>query len=263
MSALLDIAVEAAVAGGRVLSGLRGGVSEVRSDAGKDLKLAADVLAEKGILEVLAAKSPFPVLSEESACANERLPGGKCWVVDPLDGTINFARGLPLCCVSVALWDGVRPELGVIHDFHRGETYRGEPGFGAWAGNGRPLRVSTTNQLERAVLATGFPSGRDYSTDSLGSFVSRVQVVKKVRLLGTAALSLAYVAEGILDAYEEEDIYLWDVAAGLALVVAAGGDYVLEPGSQPMKFMVLAAGRNLLPRLVEFRQKARRQGAWG
>jgi myo-inositol-1(or 4)-monophosphatase len=121
--------------------------------------------------------------------------------------------------------------LGAVFDFHRDEMFSGVVGEGAWC-NEEQIFVSDTRIASRAVLTTGFPSFRDFDDDSLLGFVRHVQRFKKVRLLGSAALSLAYVACGRADAYAEDDIMLWDVAAGLALVSAAGGAIELKPSAR-------------------------------
>jgi myo-inositol-1(or 4)-monophosphatase len=165
--------------------------------------------------------------------------------VDPLDGTFNFSRGIPLWCVSIGLWIGDRPVLGVIHEPIPGNTYTGIVGRGAWR-NGLPIQVSRIAQSARAALATGFPAGRNFSTESLAGFVQQAAEYKKVRLLGSAAVSLTLVAAGLLEAYQEEDIQYWDVAGGLALVEAAGGRFRMRAGSSRWQRHVLA-DNSLLP----------------
>jgi myo-inositol-1(or 4)-monophosphatase len=224
----LDLARQAALGAGELLTRLRAGELAVDSDAGRDIKLAADRQAEAAILETLAASS-YPVLAEESGASSPQADGPR-WIVDPLDGTVNFKRGLDLCCVSVALWEGDNPLLGVVYDFNRRELFSGLVGQGAWR-NGEPIRVSAVTDPAKAVLGTGFPVNRDFASPGLSRFIERVQAFKKLRLLGSAALSLAWVACGRIDAYCEEDIMLWDVAAGLALVAAAGGFAEASPSS--------------------------------
>lgn len=222
--------------------------SAIRSDTGRDLKLEADVRAERLILAALRELAPYPVLSEEQGADAGFSAEREHWIVDPLDGTLNFARRVPLCCVSLALWRDVHPVLGVVHDFIRGETFAGclgpgtgtrTPATGAWSG-GHAIRPSRVDRLDQAVLGTGFPSARAFDEASLVGFCRQVQQFKKVRLLGSAALSLAWVACGRLDAYAEDDIWLWDVAAGLALVAAAGGSIECQPGSTPFQKRVRA-----------------------
>lgn len=231
----------------------------VTDDAGKDLKTKADLAAQALILGHLASTG-IPVLAEEretpvgdrpqdlgahgAALATDVDLDGRLWLVDPLDGTLNFSRGFAMAAISIALWDKGEPVLGVVHDIHHSLSYSALLGEGAWCDD-RPIRVSAVDTPARAILATGFPSGRSYDTESLLDFVHSVQSYKKVRMLGSAALMLAQVASGHFDVYEEEDIYLWDVAAGLALVRAAGGSYRMEPGSGLYKFRVVASNRRL------------------
>ena len=217
----LELAERASRQAGAILRELRDKDKTVLSSVGKDIKLQADRDAEAGILELLAG-SAYPVLAEESGAHGIIGGADPYWVVDPLDGTLNFSRGVPMSCVSVALCEGARAVLGVIHDFNREECFSGIASEGAWL-NGVPMTVSGIDDAARAVLATGFPTKRTYSTDSLNAFVEDVQRFKKIRMFGSAALSLAYVACGRVDAYAEDDIMLWDVAAGIAIVQGAGG----------------------------------------
>jgi fructose-1,6-bisphosphatase/inositol monophosphatase family enzyme len=228
---MLGIAVGAAArAADRILAALeesRGAVSS----RGHDIKIAGDASAEAEALEFLAKASRFPALSEEAGVVGGSAAGEGSpyrWILDPIDGSLNFNRGIPLCCVSVALWKGDEPVLGVVHDFNRGEVFTGIVGQGA-AVNGVPMAVSGVSRLQDAVLCTGFPVYSDFSEAPLLEFVRKVQSYKKVRLLGSAALSLAYVAAGRADAYMEDGIMAWDVGAGLALVLAAGGKVESEP----------------------------------
>jgi myo-inositol-1(or 4)-monophosphatase len=209
----------------------------VESIAAKDIKTAADRHAEK-IIENVLQPLGFPMLSEENRkdVSAER---GVRWLIDPLDGTMNFSRGFPFCAVSVALWKDEEPILGVVHDLFSSQVYGGVVGEGAWLDE-QPINVSSLGEHSQAMLATGFPSGRDYGTEALGMFVGKIQQFKKVRMLGAASLMLAQVAAGRFDVYEEEDIYLWDVAAGVALVAAAGGRVHIRPGSSKHKCHVLA-----------------------
>ncbi len=211
----------------------------VDSAAGRDIKLAADREVEAIILEELQ-RSPHPVLAEESGDGGidrER----PYWVVDPLDGTFNYHRGIPHFCTSIGLWQGDRPLLGVIGDVPGERLYSGVVGAGAWLDN-QPIRVSPQRSAAQAVLATGFPVGRSFAEESLREFTARVQQFKKIRLFGSAAMSLAYVADGMVDAYAEDGINLWDIAAGAALVLAAGGSIEIgQGGSNPWSRNVRAS----------------------
>jgi len=144
-----------------------------------------------------------------------------------LDGSINYYHDIPLCCVSVSLWQDQNPILGVIYDFNRDDLYEGIVHDGARL-NGNPIKVRNLRKAEESIICTGFPSAMEYTTSAIENFVRQIIRFRKVRLLGSAALSLAYVAAGKVDAYYEKNIKIWDVAAGLALVQAAGGDVILD-----------------------------------
>ncbi|WP_020592885.1 inositol monophosphatase family protein [Kiloniella laminariae] len=189
----------------------------------RDVKVKGDTEAEEIIISGLKASSEFPIFSEESGWAvpshDKQTP---IWIVDPLDGTYNYSRGLPSCCTSIALVQYGVPLLGVINDFNRNEVFWGEVNSGAWL-NGTKIQVSMTTDPSVSALMTGFPVKRDFSVEALSRTAIEMGRWKKVRMIGSAALSLAQVACGRADAYHEENIMFWDVAAGLALVSAAGG----------------------------------------
>ncbi len=213
----------------------------VISQQGKDIKTQADLEAS-AILENHLKASGLPVFSEESVPARlASLPSSAYWLIDPLDGTFNFQRGFPMAAVSVALMgaDG-RPISGLIHHLFEQVTYTSTKPAAA-------LQVSGVDRIDQAVLATGFPSGRSYDDTALLETVKRIQQFKKIRMLGSAACMLLEVAKGHFDVYLEEDIYLWDVAAGLALVAAAGGNYLIRPGSSRWKVNVVATNGQLDP----------------
>jgi len=215
----IELAKQAAISAGQIL--LKRSNVHIDSVEGKDIKLSSDKQAEAAIMDVLK-KSSYSILSEEMGLytgAN----GEYRWIIDPLDGTANYYRGLDeLCCVSIALWKGDEPILGVINRFATSELYVGIVGEGAWK-NDIHISTSRIRNVGKAVLSTGFPVKRDYSTDSLNKFVKSVQCFKKIRMLGTAAIMGTFVAEGKIDSYVEEEIMLWDIAASSAIVKAAGG----------------------------------------
>ena len=225
----LEAAVAAVKEAGRLLLELREEPIEVISEEAYDIKLKADQLAEARILEILNERMPLPVLTEESG-EHGVLDDTTCmWVVDPLDGTFNYSRGMPLCCSSVGLWAGGEPVLGAIYNFFHDELFTGVVGEGAWR-NGKAIRVSGIREPLRASLATGFPHQQAKDDASLRAFVGQVQDFKKIRMLGTAALMGAYVACGWLDMYVEKDVWLWDIAAAAAIARAAGGVVEIRPG---------------------------------
>lgn len=216
---LLIVAENAARAAGVALGIHR---TEVLKNVGKDIKISADLFANSIVIEHLR-KTNISLLSEEAE--NHDFSLDFQWVIDPLDGSINFLRGIPNSAISISLVKRGEPVLGVVYDFNRDEMYSGIIGKGAWM-NGNAIAVSDKVEKSDAIIMTGFPSYTNYSTEALEKYISNIQSFKKVRLIGSASLSLAYVACGKADAYYERDIKIWDVAAGLALVKAAGGDYI-------------------------------------
>ena len=236
---VLALAERAAREGGRVLASIPRSSTVITADTRRDVKLEADRLSEDRIVEIITAESSAPVLAEERAHeAPSVAVAGVRWIVDPLDGTMNYLLGIPFCCVSVALWDGDEPLVSVVYDFGRDEMFSAVAGEGAWL-NGSSMTVGSA-PVERAVLCTGFPAGTDFGRGELSRFVLQVRKFRKVRLLGSAALSLAYVAAGRTDAYYERDIRIWDVAAGLGLVQAAGGEVLRGASSVPHALTVYA-----------------------
>jgi myo-inositol-1(or 4)-monophosphatase len=145
------------------------------------------------------------------------------WIIDPLDGTVNFAHGFPVFCVSIAFeTDGVI-EYGAIYDPLRDELFEGRRGEGAWR-NGQPIRVSDTARMDRALIATGFPYDiRERVTESMARLGRVVASAQGVRRAGAAALDMCYIACGRFDGYFEENLKPWDTAAGLVIVTEAGG----------------------------------------
>jgi myo-inositol-1(or 4)-monophosphatase len=243
----LSVAVHAAQEAGRYLMARDGAATHVTAEMARDIKLQADQRAEDRIVHVLTGGLNADVLSEERGLvAGAESPGGAQWIVDPLDGTVNYHREIPFSCVSIALWIDREPILGVVFDFWRGELYAGIVGQGATLNN-RPIRVSSVARREQAVLCTGFPTGSDFSSGGILEFVDQVRAFKKVRLFGSAALSLAYVASGRADAYVERDIRMWDVAAGLALVKAAGGEVRLSGWKESSKVTAYGGNARLSP----------------
>ncbi len=208
-------------------------------DLPHDLKLQVDKRSEKIIMNYLKERTNFSILSEESGML-EGQEKQFCWIVDPLDGTINYSRQIPLSAVSIGLWQGERAVLGVIYDFNRQEMFSGVMTQGAWL-NEKTIGVSSTRYKKEAVVATGFPSQTDLSLVNAQDFSKHLNEYKKIRLLGTAALSLAYLAVGRLDGYFEKDIMLWDVAAGVAIVQAAGGQCHLNKTSRSYCYQVKAS----------------------
>ena len=189
--------------------------------AGRETKIVADSKLEELLLAGLSG-SRLPVLAEESGAVGD-LGSGRCWAVDPLDGSVNYLRGSGPSAISVALCDQGEPLFGVLHNISSGQLSWGGPGFGAWT-EGVPIRVSQTACAEDGILCSGFPARFDTrAPDALPAYFRILGRFAKVRMLGSAASSLLMVARGEVDAYYEERIMLWDVAGGVALVRGAGG----------------------------------------
>ena len=244
---LLEIAQYAAREAGQFLVNCPPESRLVEKHLLRDSKLLADRESEKIILDVLSSQSNYSILTEETGLvqnSSKLASNDPFWVVDPLDGSVNFSRYMPMCCTSIGLWSGKEPLLGVVYDFNRGEMFSGIAS-GLSTLDGQSIAVSETNSREDAILCTGFPVNTDFSHRNLSDFVRYVSDYKKVRLMGSAALSLAYVACGRVDSYIEEDIMLWDIAAGLALILGAGGRFSLSSGNQKWSYKVYASNKSI------------------
>lgn len=227
-SAALRCMVGAALlAGDGLLAATRRGpaLSIAQKTAG-DFVSAADLAAEQVIFDHLMAQYPdYGWLGEETGARAGRAEGLR-WVVDPLDGTTNFLKGLPHWAVSIALCQGDAPLAAVIHDPPKGETFCAEMGAGAWL-NGSAIAVSAERDLSVALLASGVPSGgrTRYLPHCLDDLAQLMPQTAGLRRWGAASLDLAYVAAGRYDAYWERNLGAWDIAAGMLMVCEAGGRF--------------------------------------
>jgi len=226
--AILAVAEEAARAAGAVLLEhfRRLDPATIRTkSAARDLVSAADVAAERVIVARLRAAFPAHAIEseEEVRDARDDARAGPRWFLDPLDGTVNFVHGIPAFSVSIALYEGLVPEVAVVHLPRFGETFTAVRGGGAFA-DGVPLAVSATAELGDALLATGFPYRRnELEHDNLANFARFFLDVRGLRRIGSAAIDLAYVAAGRFDGFWELHLEPHDVAAGALLVREAGG----------------------------------------
>jgi len=221
ISNYLDIAIDVVRAGSSEFNQNILKYKKLEENFGKEVKLIADRELNSVMLQKLKKLSSFNILSEEN---DEKVlnQNDYNWILDPLDGSFNYLRGIPLYCISLGLWMGNEPILGVIYDLTEDDIYHGIIGENAYKNKIR-ISVSSVNISSDAVLCTGFPVNYSYSKDNIINFVNNVQNYKKIRLFGSAAMSLSFVACGRVDAYIEDDIMIWDVAAGIAIVKAAGG----------------------------------------
>ena len=216
----LELALEVArKAGAHALSGFRGRM-QVTEKARADLVTEWDVATEKLIRELLAAGSDIGVVGEELGGAR---PAGPVWYADPIDGTTNYVHGHPFWCVSIGLAEAGEPVLGAVVAPALGWEWWGTS-TGPSFFNGAECRVSSTEELSESLLATGFPRSRPAPpNDNFGSFESVKQVSQGVRRCGSAAIDLCMVADGTYDGYWERLLNAWDLTAGAAIVLGAGG----------------------------------------
>jgi len=256
----LAVAVDTALAAGRLQLQYFRGDLEIRKKGLRDLVTAADLAVEQAIRDRLARYFPdHAVLGEETAPSAPAGSSRYRWIVDPIDGTTNFAHGVPLFCVSIALEVGGRIDVGVVYAPVSGELFTAERGEGARL-NGTRLCVTGEASLSEALLVTGFPpQAADSLDDQLAVFGAFLASARAVRRLGSAALDLAFVAAGRFDGFWEASLHAWDVAAGVLLVEEAGGLVTDFHGGPFDNFggQLLASNGALHPRLLEMLVDAR------
>jgi myo-inositol-1(or 4)-monophosphatase len=224
MHPMLNIAVKAARRAGAIINRASQdiGTLTIKSKNFNDFVSEVDVAAERAIIDTL--KDAYPThgfLGEESGSTSHQ--SDFIWIIDPLDGTTNFLHGFPQYCVSIALRHKGEITQAVIYEPNRNDLYTATKGRGAFL-NDKRIRVSKCDKLQDALIGTGFPF-RDfkYLDDYLSMFKSMIQKTTGIRRAGSAALDLAYVANGSLDGFWEIGLSAWDIAAGGLLVREAGG----------------------------------------
>jgi myo-inositol-1(or 4)-monophosphatase len=219
--------LEALEAGGRVLKRYADGIEsdDIYYKDEINLVTKADLESESAILDVIRRAFPdHAVLTEEAGEVAAGVRAGKpSWVIDPLDGTTNFAHGFPVYCVSIAYLESCKPMLGGVYDPTRDELFLAARGRGATM-NARAIRVSRADSLARSLLATGFPydikTTSENNLDYFAAFAMRAQAVRRA---GSAALDLCYIACGRFDGFWELKLHPWDTAAAWLIVEEAGG----------------------------------------
>lgn len=234
MTQFRDVCEEAARAGGRILLDMRGRIHP-REKAPNDLVTEADFASQEAIHRVVTAAYPdHDFVGEEDARQTrqtEPRAGEYCWVVDPLDGTLNYTRQLPAYAVSIALRQGKQAICGVVYDPVRDECFAAELGGGATL-NGRPIATSACEQVGAALIAASLPTQIPRGSLEVARFVEVMHHAQAIRRLGAASLNLCYLAMGRLDAYWATCVKIWDVAAGQLIVTEAGGT-VTRPDGGP------------------------------
>lgn len=251
---LLATAIEAVVRAGAVQAARVGEAFRVEKKGPIDLVTDVDLSVEATFRASIAERFPdHEVLGEELGSGGGGLGARHRWLFDPIDGTTNYAHGLPIFCASVALEIDGRIEVAAIYDPSREELFTGERGGGAFL-NGTPLRVSRASTMGDAMLVTGFPYDVHARVEELvglfGKFIARARAVRR---LGSAALDLAYVAAGRMDGFWEQDLKPWDVAAGVLLVEEAGGCVTTFDAStfSPYSGHIVASNGHLHDQMLE------------
>ena len=259
-SALINVMAKAAEKAARGLKRDFGEVEnlQVSRKGPADFVSAADLKAEKTIREELSRARPgYGFLMEESGAVAPSDGSGRCWIVDPLDGTTNFLHGLPQFAISIALEERGEVIAGLVYDPIKDDLFHAERGGGAFH-NDRRLRVSSRSRLAESVIATGAPYiGHGDRERYLGEIDAVMAQTAGIRRWGSAALDLAYVAAGRFDAFWEWGLSAWDIAAGTVLVREAGG-YVSELNGKTINLdsgSILASNNNIHSDLMKLLRK--------
>jgi myo-inositol-1(or 4)-monophosphatase len=231
VSDLLQIVEGIARQAGAVLMGGYGNVRHVQQKGVIDLVTEFDRRSEEVILSFLQKEFPDHAILAEESGRNETVSEYQ-WLIDPLDGTTNFAHGIPIFCVSIGLLKNNVPVVGVVYDPFRNEMFSAESGHGATL-NHQPIHVSSRADLGQAVVSTGFPYDvRTNPRNNLAQFVKFQLRTQAVRHLGSAALDCTWTAMGRLDGYWEFGVQPWDVGAGALIVREAGGRVTFVDGDE-------------------------------
>ncbi|MFH1216751.1 MAG: inositol monophosphatase family protein [Pseudomonadota bacterium] len=256
---IITTAAEAALVAGAIIAELYHQPHQIRYKGEIDIVTEADVAAEKRILDILRQRHPgITVLSEESFAAYDDIPREPVWVIDPLDGTTNFAHGFPWFAVSIGYMENGKSVAGVIYAPMLDELFCACRGCGAWLNGGR-IVVSRCAELKKSLLATGFPYDIEQRSGEVVSALRKLlPSCQGVRRAGAAALDLASVASGRFEGFWEIELKPWDTAAGLLLVQEAGGRVTDFQGGSYSPFVREIVASNalihdeMLARLAEF-----------
>lgn len=220
-----------------------------------DLVTEVDKKSETKISEIIHKYFPgHNILGEEGG--DRKKKSDYLWIIDPIDGTVNYAHALPIFCISIALEINGEVELGLIYSPVSGEKFFAERGKGSYL-NGKKISVSATDELKGAFLVTGFAYNAENDSQSTEHFVRFVKMGLPVRRLGSAAMDICYVACGIFDAFWEANLNPWDVAAGYLILLEAGGKITKYDGSKYSIYerQILATnGKNLHEEMMEVLQ---------
>jgi myo-inositol-1(or 4)-monophosphatase len=214
----------------------------------REVKAEADIIIEKILIDKLSI-SDLSILSEESGLIKSESNSNLRFIIDPIDGTVNFIRGICNCSISVALFEGNTPVFGVLASYPSGIISWGGKGIGAFMGD-MPINVSSIKDTKKGVLCTGFPSRFEFNSKTILEQMHLMQSFNKVRMLGSASQSLLQVAQGSVEAYAESNIMIWDVAAGIAIVEGAGGEFRINNKQDYNYPIEVIASNNLIDKSI-------------
>ena len=217
------------------------------NDLKREIKANADIVLEKNIISQLQSTG-IPILSEESGLTLATKDSEYLFIVDPLDGTFNFVKNFGSCAISIALWHKDKPIFGVIYDLYRQELYWGGKGLGAFC-DGSEIKVSYISDIEKSLICSGFPVRYDLKNLYEDNYMKVLTKFAKVRMIGSAAISIINVCRGASEAYFEKNIMIWDIAAGLAILEGSGGSYTLIETTIEKSYDVIVGNKTLLNKI--------------
>ena len=204
----------------------------------KEVKTEADLEIESLILEHLKPTG-LEILSEEIGLINSSIDSNLRFIIDPIDGTVNFIRNIAECSISIALFEKDKPIFGVLASYPSGKLFWGGANLGSFEEDVK-IEVSLIAQAHKGVLCSGFPSRFKFDSEELVNQIGLMKIFNKTRMLGSASQSLLQVAKGSAECYYENEIMLWDVAAGLAIVEGSGGRVIMKRGATSQSFNIIA-----------------------
>jgi myo-inositol-1(or 4)-monophosphatase len=254
---MIQIAIQAAREAGHYLLENRGKVRHISTKSSAiDLVTEIDKESERRIIEIIRSHYPeHSILAEEGGAYDTS--SDYTWIIDPLDGTLNFTHDLPIFCVSIGVMHKDILIAGVVFDPNADELYTAERGSGAYV-NGERIRVSETTELIRSLLITGFPYDIHTNPDhTIERFIDFLNEAQAIRRLGSAAIDLCYIAAGRGDAFWESNIKPWDIAAGILLIEEAGGTVTNFEGhpATPYSKKIVASNGALHDKMLEILRK--------
>ncbi len=231
MTEALQTAIEAALAAGTILKERRDNFGPIKYKSEIDPVTEVDLACEKKIIDIISTRYPDHGFLAEESNKSRNLSSPHKWIIDPLDGTVNFAHGYPCYCTSIGLESNGQIALGVIYNPSLDELFVAEKGKGAFL-NSKPIKVSGISDLKRSMLVTGFAYDVGHAeNNNLDHFENFIKSCQAVRRPGSAALDLCYTAMGRFEGFWEIKLHPWDMAAGKLLLEEAGGKLSLLDGS--------------------------------